>query len=209
MAPLPLKSLASALLTWATFVLAQSSNNGDGVRVWAAVAYVNHGDKTPWIGGEEEVLVPEGAQQLYRQGAAFRSRYLSLSSGGDFGNNSSGEAAPIKGISTDVLNNAHIDIISAQDEWVVAGALAFMQGLYPPVTGSVTDLPGGEDMGRNLAGDDTDLVDYPLEGYQYPMVQTRAWHDSESPRYETTSFPAWPWWLGWLTLRFITVSKAQ
>ena len=179
MAPRLLNSLASALIASAAVVSAQSSD--DGVRVWAAVAYINHGDKTPYMGSDEQVLVPEGAQQLWRQGAAFRARYLNQTSGGGSGNSFVEEVAPVHGISTEVLNNAQIDIVSAEDEWVVAGALAFMQGLYPPVTGSVKELPGGEDMARNLASNDTDLVDFPLDGYQYPILQTLSSHDSDSP----------------------------
>jgi hypothetical protein len=179
MGPFLRKSLASAIIASAAVVSAQSSD--DGVRVWAAVAYINHGDKTPSLGSDEEMLVPEGAQQLWRQGAAFRARYLNQTSGGDSGNSSVEEVAPIHGISTEALNNAQIDIAAAADEWVVAGALAFMQGLYPPMKGSVAELPGGEDMARNLAENDTDLVEYPLDGYQYPILRTLTAHDRDSP----------------------------
>lgn len=185
-----MKALAYALLASVLpAVTAQSGSDDDGIRVWAAVAYVNHGDKTPFYGRGDEVLVPEGAQQLWRQGVAFRARYLYQTSEG---HNSSLATAPIQGISTKSLDNAQIAINSGDEQWLIAGALAFMQGLYPPALRTATD-----EMGRNLASEDDDAVEFPLDGYQYPMLQTLSSLDKSSPGYEggpfSHSFPIWRW----------------
>lgn len=172
-----MKSLGYALLASALpSVTAQSSSDGEGIRVWAAVAYINYGDKTPYYGPDDEVLVPEGAQQLWRQGAAFRVRYLDQISEGS---NSSVASVPIQTISATALDNTQIDITSGDQQWAVAGALAFMQGLYPPVSNSVTD-----DMARNLANNDGDLVEFPLDGYQYPTLHALSSLDKDSPGYD-------------------------
>jgi hypothetical protein len=168
-----MKSLAYTLLASALpAITAQSTSEEAGIRVWAAVAFINHGDKTPYYSSSNEVLVPEGAQQLWRQGAAFRARYLNQTSG----STSSSVTAPIQGISTESLENIQVDVTSGDEQWIVAGALAFMQALYPPVTGSVTD-----DMARNLASNGSDLVEFPLDGYQYPLVQALSSLDKNSP----------------------------
>lgn len=179
-----MKSLTYVVLASALPVaLAQSSSSdAEGIEVWAAVAYINHGDKTPYYGpnfslGDEE-LVPEGAQQLWRQGTAFRARYIDEASGDG---NSSVAAAPIQGISNAALDNAQVGIASTDDQWAVAGALAFMQGLYPPTSGSVTG-----DMAHNLAGDGDGNIDFPLDGYQYPLLLTLSPHDKNSPGIQGT-----------------------
>lgn len=169
-----MKSLAYTLLASALpAIRAQSTSDEAGVRVWAAVAFINHGDKTPYYSSNDEVLVPEGAQQLWRQGAAFRARYLNKTSEGT---SSSVTAAPIQGISAESLENVQVDVTSGDEQWIVAGALAFMQALYPPVTGSVTN-----DMARNLASNGSDLIEFPLDGYQYPLVQALSSLDKNSP----------------------------
>ena len=63
-----------AALPLAHGVIAQSA--GTGEKVWAAVAFINHGERTPVIANLRTVLTPEGAQQMLRQGTAFRARYI-------------------------------------------------------------------------------------------------------------------------------------
>ncbi|KYK61751.1 hypothetical protein DCS_02894 [Drechmeria coniospora] len=147
--------ISSALLL---AVAAVSADDGDNVRVWAAVAYVNHGESTPLLGGLQTVLTPEGAQQMQRQGIAFRSRYLN-------------NGTQIQGINVVAIDNLQLNISSQTDDWVAASALAFMQGLYPPDVMALLAAGGGTDLGLNLvAGSNT--TDYPLLGYQYPRVRT-------------------------------------
>ncbi len=183
MKPLAHAFLASAL---AGAGVAQNSGSEDGIRVWAAVAYVNHGDKLPYNSMGDQILVPQGAQQLRRQGAAFRARYLNQTSGDD-GETISVTPAPIRGLSAAGIRGSQLDIAAAGDEWVVAGAQAFMQGLYPPILGSVTG-----DAARNLANETDSVVEYPLGGYQYPAIQAVSSLDKNSPGYEQWSFPFSP-----------------
>ena len=52
---------------------------------------------------------------------------------------------------------------------MVASALAFMQGLYPPVEGIFATNNGG--LGASVMANRS-LVQFPLNGYQYPSVLT-------------------------------------
>lgn len=172
-------TVAAALL--AASVTAQSGD--DNVKIWAAAAYINHGEKTPSLGTLQEVLTPEGAQQMWRQGRAFRARYLNATEDLSDAEIEVAGSSPIQGIEGKAINNEQVDITAGEDEWVVGGALAFFQGLYPPVTNSYNSLAGGEDLARNLSANGSDTIEFPLNGYQYPLLQTLSSLDSESPGY--------------------------
>lgn len=139
----------------------QATGEGN-TRVWAAVAYIYNGETSP---GPQTILTPEGAQQLRRQGAAFRSRYL-------LGSNSSGtDSAQIQEIAKDAIDNRQLRILSRTESWIASGAVAFMQGLYPPQSDAYIDMTGSSDLKNNFpAGSNS--TEYPLNGYQYPLVQT-------------------------------------
>ncbi|KND94197.1 Heterokaryon incompatibility protein 6, OR allele, partial [Tolypocladium ophioglossoides CBS 100239] len=180
MAPLRLvAALAAAVLVADVSAQAGDDSNGN-IKVWATVAYINSGERTPVIGGLQTVLTPEGAQQLWRQGSAFRSRYLTGSSG----SNSSSEAnstgvASIQNMAKDAIDNRQLTVLSLADEWVAAGALAFMQGLYPAKTDAFVDGAGGKDLSHDYA-DGGNVTEYPLNGYQYPKIQTLTTQDNAS-----------------------------
>lgn len=117
---------------------------------------------------------------MLNQGTAFRARYLS---GGvnstewkDF------ERAYIQHMNMDVIDNSDMDIISQADEWFTAGALAFMQGLYPPVTEAWDDASGFRDIAQNFLESENDTA-YPLQGYQYPNINTWGIADPQSTVY--------------------------
>ncbi|KAK1999725.1 phosphoglycerate mutase-like protein [Colletotrichum falcatum] len=164
--------LASALLSTAS---AQSSNPS----VWASVAMVMHGERTPLRSELQNALTPQGAQQLYAQGNAFRSRYLT--SGKLMMNASEGRITsrfPIQGMARNVLEQDQLAILSAPDSHIVAGANAFMQGLYPPITNAFAADTGGTNISYStLTGNYTQ---YPLDGYQYPMIETLGFSDDRS-----------------------------
>lgn len=182
MVRLGLVTLAPALLATAS-VSTRPSDDDDDVRVWAAVAYITHGEKTPSLGHLQEMLTPEGAQQMWRQGRAFRARYINATEHlGDSEREVTGKA-PIRGIDANVIDNTLVDVVAAEDEWVVGSALAFLQGLYPPITNSYNKLGGGDDLARRLDGSASETIEFPLSGYQYPNLQTLSSCDSESPRY--------------------------
>ncbi|RCI16384.1 hypothetical protein L249_3224 [Ophiocordyceps polyrhachis-furcata BCC 54312] len=127
--------------------------------VWAAAAYITHGETSPLLAGSQHVLTPDGAQQMWRQGSAFRRRYLSASNG-----------TSLRNMPVDTIDNRQLAVASRNKAWVFGGALAFLQGLYPPHTTG---------LGRNYAAGNA-AVEYPLSGYQYPLVQTLSSQDPSS-----------------------------
>ncbi|PTD11223.1 hypothetical protein FCULG_00004288 [Fusarium culmorum] len=158
-----------------THAVAAQSN-----KVWAAVAFINHGETTPAT--LRTVLTPEGAQQLWRQGTAFRARYIP-----DGVNNSDYEniqTAYFQDLKPDVIDNDDLEIMSQPDEWVSGSALAFMQGFYPPAPNAFDNSTGGEAIAVNLASSDN-KTEYPLDGYQYPKIQVPGISD---PEYASLAF---------------------
>lgn len=158
-----------------THAVAAQSN-----KVWAAVAFINHGETTPAT--LRTVLTPEGAQQLWRQGTAFRARYIP-----DGVNNSDYEniqTAYFQDLKPDVIDNDDLEIMSQPDEWVSGSALAFMQGFYPPAPNAFDNSTGGETIAVNLASSDN-KTEYPLDGYQYPKIQVPGISDPEYASYAT------------------------
>jgi hypothetical protein len=89
----------------------------------SSVIFTTYGDRTPFILPIEPILTPLGASQLYNVGSAFRNRYISSENGTNV------DSTGIMGISPYVLDNSQIAILSTQDQYVVASASAFMQGL--------------------------------------------------------------------------------
>ncbi|KAK2025629.1 phosphoglycerate mutase-like protein [Colletotrichum zoysiae] len=164
--------IASALLPATS---AQSSNPS----VWASVAMIMHGERTPLRSELQNVLTPQGAQQLYAQGDAFRLRYLTSEK--LLINSSVSRITsrfPIQGMARNVLEHEQLAILSAPDSHIVAGANAFMQGLYPPITMAFAADTGGPSISYStLTGNSTQ---YPLDGYQYPVIETLGSSDERS-----------------------------
>lgn len=172
--------LIRVLVLLASFIILSTGQMSDtDVKVWAAVAYINNGERTPLVGRLQTSLTPEGAQQLFRQGEAFRARYISS---GNSSNDSSADSAPIQGIETSAIDNSQVEVVSQTDEWVVAGAMAFLQALYPPVIGNFSSQSGGSDMAHNLVNG-SDSAQFPMSGYQYPKIETLSKYDSRSTRF--------------------------
>ncbi|KAK7429581.1 hypothetical protein QQZ08_003961 [Neonectria magnoliae] len=155
-------SLAFAL---AAGVRAQSSNE----RIWAVVAFINHGETTPLMSASDTVLTPEGAQQMLRQGTAFRARYLGNVSDSNYDGI---ETAYIQDMNNDLIDNTVLDLTSRTDQYVSGGAMAFMQGLYPPSSDAFENDADLIEMARDYSQGGDNLTDYPLDGYQYPNIRT-------------------------------------
>ncbi|CAJ0552824.1 Ff.00g009020.m01.CDS01 [Fusarium sp. VM40] len=154
-----------------------AQSTGQGEKVWAAVAFINHGERTPMAANLRTVLTPEGAQQMMRQGTAFRARYIK-----DGVNNSAYDGiqtAYLQNLKPDMIDNDDLDLISQTDEWVSGGAMAFLQGLYPPSINSFDSSIGGDEIAMNLVDGDN-KTEYPLNGYQYPNIRTPSYFDPES-----------------------------
>ncbi|KAI1084621.1 phosphoglycerate mutase-like protein [Whalleya microplaca] len=167
------RSLKAALgLLLASETLAQSTTE----TVWSSFAFVLHGERTPLQGKLDPSLTPLGAQQLYSQGQLFRARYLSNSSLSDE-DNSLTTNSPITGIEQQALDNTQLSIFSTTDDFVTGSALAFIQGLYPPVTRSFAYSNGGVNASTLANGTQ---IEFPLDGYQYPNIQTLSATDPNS-----------------------------
>ncbi|CEI65367.1 hypothetical protein FVEN_g6210 [Fusarium venenatum] len=171
-----------AVLPLTSTVSAQSN------KIWAAVVFINHGEITPET-QLRTVLTPEGAQQLWRQGTAFRARYIP--NGVNDSDYENIQTAYLQDLKPDVIDNQELEIISQADEWVSGSALAFMQGFYPPAPNAFDDSIGGEKIAVNLESSDN-KTEYPLGGYQYPNVRIPSLHDPEYISVQGTSrCPAW------------------
>lgn len=142
--------------------------------VWSAFAFVLHGESVPLGKGS---LTPLGAQQMLSQGAALRDRWLTNMTTPSSDLITISGNAPIAGIETVGIDNSQLGIYSTLDDAVTGGALAFMQGLYPPASQTFSSVNGGVTASR-LA--DNTLVDFPLNGYMYPNIQTSSVSDPDS-----------------------------
>lgn len=156
-------------------VWAQSSNGSDSGKVWAVVAFINSGERTPVI-SDRWMLTPEGAQQMRRQGRAFRARYLANVTDPDYDGI---EVARLQDMSADEIDNTVLDLTSQSEESVTAGAMAFFQGLYPP---SPNAFGTDGDIARDYS-EGGNITDYPLNGYQYPNIRTLSILDPLSTAY--------------------------
>lgn len=175
----PVLSMLLSFLLLCHGVSAQPQPSANlNAKVWAVVAYINHGEKTPTFGGLDNILTPTGARQMWRQGSAFRHRYLGSRNSTAF-SNSTTENTQIQGIATDAINNDQLTVFSQTDEWVSGGAMAFLQGLYPPSPNTFNNLAGGQQVAQDLLVS-PELTDYPLGGYQYPNIETLSMTDSSS-----------------------------
>ncbi|KAK3315226.1 histidine phosphatase superfamily [Apodospora peruviana] len=164
---------AVALLALAGTGSAQSSSE----HIWASVGWILHGERTPYFGTDPPALTPLGAQQLYDQGQMFRSRYLEEGPVVVNGEVLDLERAPIVDIQPNAIDNTQLEVVSNTDSWIFNSALAFMQGLYPPISQAFNNNTGGMD-GAMLT--DGTLVNYPLDGYQYPNIKTSSLLDPDS-----------------------------
>jgi hypothetical protein len=142
----------------ALFVLSATALAAEQV-VWSAVTYTYHGEKTPDLFAGPYDLTPVGATQLYEVGQLYRERYITGAA-----NSSLTNASPIYGLNTYAIDNSQLQIMATDDPWISASAMAFMQALYPPQNATVPNL---ESMLANSS-----LAEYPLNGYQYPNIET-------------------------------------
>jgi hypothetical protein len=88
----------------------------------------------------------------------------------------SAENTGIPGIASLQLQYDQMTILSTDDQYVFGSALAFMQGLYPPleISSNYTYIPG-----LSTIQNGTNQV-APLNGYQYPNINTFSSNDLNS-----------------------------
>jgi hypothetical protein len=150
--------LLTALLALSAAVAAQEESN---VQItWAAVVFAHYGEKIPDATAGPYELTPYGANQMYNAGQIIQGRYI-----WPLPNETEGITSyyRINGLSSTEIDNSQMYILSTDDEFVSASALAFMQALYPPVS---------LELDPDAIMSDSSLKQYPLGGYQYPNVQT-------------------------------------
>ncbi|KAK9773432.1 putative Histidine phosphatase superfamily [Seiridium cardinale] len=170
MAPSGTKTILTLLLTCGASVQAAET-------VWTAFAYVLNGERTPLLAGTSAgSLTSVGANQMLSQGSLLRTRWLDNTTlSGDSSNITTN--APIVGIQKTAIDNSQLSIYSSRDQYVTAGALAFMQGLYPPRTQAFAPGNGGLDAAVLANGS---LVEFPFDGYMYPNIRTVSLSEPES-----------------------------
>ncbi|CZR52153.1 uncharacterized protein PAC_02030 [Phialocephala subalpina] len=145
----------TALLSLSATTLAQTTQV-----TWAAVAFTYHGEKIPDLHSSPYYLTPYGANQLLNAGQVVRERYISPPTNGSLQTSS----AVVNGIETVAIDNSQLYILAPDDTPTSQSAIAFMQGLYPQRTGVTFDQ-------QDTMADGV-LVQYPLDGYQYPAIAT-------------------------------------
>ncbi|KAK8026256.1 hypothetical protein PG990_004079 [Apiospora arundinis] len=173
MAPKGIRTLAAVLL-----VLGLEGAEAEQI-VWSSFAYVLHGERTPLSTSSlKSSLTTYGAQQIYSQGQVFRDRYLTnTSSTGSTSDGNITNSFPIVNLSPRALDNSQLEIVTNTDTYNVASAMAFMQGLYPPASRAFVEKDGGEGASTLSNGS---LVNFPLDGYQYPNIQATSILDQKS-----------------------------
>ncbi len=165
--------VSSRSLVLALIVATTAPASAADITVWSAIAFINNGERTPLVGPTSPELTPLGAQQLYAQGATFRARYVR----DGLGNDSVAARLPVHGIEPNALDTSQITVLSTDDSFVAIGAQAFLQGLYPPQLGQFAYDNGGRSAALLANGA---LVNYPLDGYQYALIETASLQDPAS-----------------------------
>lgn len=147
-------------------ITAEASAQSLSRQVLSTFIFTTYGDRTPLaIENTTPQLTPLGAQQMYNAGATFRSHYVSpLNLDGEDGDDL---YSAIRGISQYHLDPDQITVLSRDEQYISAGAMAFMQGLYPGLEqlNNYTFI-----VGQSGLADGTNVVS-PLQGYQYPRMQ--------------------------------------
>ncbi|KAK0634653.1 histidine phosphatase superfamily [Bombardia bombarda] len=170
-----------ALLSAAVLGLALAAAPTEAVQstsehIWSSSVWLLHGETTP-IHGRNPSLTPIGAQQMLSQGALFRDRYLDWTENLGVDYDDDDVSAPIVGIGRIAIENSQLDIASSTDSFTFGSALAFLQGLYPPRTQAFAESAGGMEAATLANGT---MLNYPLDGYQYPNIKSASLLDQES-----------------------------
>ncbi|KAK0626930.1 histidine phosphatase superfamily [Immersiella caudata] len=164
---------AAVLALLAASSSAQTTNAPSNEHVWSSVAWVLHGERTPlWGPTVSPALTPLGAQQMFAQGSLLRDRYLR-----EDPEEKDATFAPIEGIERNAIDNTQLSILTNADQHMVTSVQAFLQGLYPPILQAFSENSGGIEAARFANGS---IVNYPLQGYQYPAFRTASVLDFES-----------------------------
>ena len=160
------KCLVALMAIAASRVKAQTVLRSEVVSTFMFTMY---GDNTPWALGAP-ALTSLGAQQLYGAGSNMRARYVTGES------DAADIFSTIRNISPYQLSNDEITILSSDSQYISASAQAFMQGLYPPLEGVFNSTYVS---GQSMLANGTNVI-APLNGMQYPNIQTLSSYDLNS-----------------------------
>lgn len=121
-------AVAATILLTPQSSYAQDTSDEHKYTVWSSVLFSRTGERTPELLGDlPTTLTSLGAQQMYNAGSFFRERYIST-----FGSTNGIDSAPIQGMSSNELDGDQLYVMALDQQYNVASAMAFMQGLYPP-----------------------------------------------------------------------------
>lgn len=109
--------------------------------VWSSVVFTRTGERTPEVLGYiPTTLTSVGADQAVSAGLFFRNRYI-LSQYRNVTGGTSGlveQGGPIHGLATNFYSPIQLFATSLEQQYNLATAQAFLQGLYPPVSPNTT-----------------------------------------------------------------------
>ncbi|PYH44508.1 uncharacterized protein BP01DRAFT_416442 [Aspergillus saccharolyticus JOP 1030-1] len=161
-----LLALAAAVLQTTAPVSAESLKE----QVWAVFAYTLHGDSVPAALPRESVVTPYGASELYAAGSAFRDRYVAIHS------TDVSPSTRIERISSYVLADEDIKVLTTTDASVIGSAQAFMQGLYP----ALNETYDAQFFDPIFLMSNGSVTTGPLGGYQYARIVSASLDDPQS-----------------------------
>jgi hypothetical protein len=156
--------------TLALAVLTATATAQDVLRrqVVSTFIYTTYGDRTPLAWDQSPVLTPLGAQQMYNAGQFFRQHYITAVS-----ESTDDLYGTIRRMSPYQIPASQITALSRDEQYISAGASAFIQGLYPPLedNSNYTFIAG-----QSALANGTNVI-APLAGYQYPRLQSPSEND--------------------------------
>lgn len=135
-------------------------------RVWSVFAYTLSGETTPSVLVQHRrpaALSMYGANQLAAAGSIFGDRYVTSTA-----TDNRDSKYAIQYIPPEILDSGYVAVFTTTEQYDIASAQAFMQGLYPPVNDGNETLANGSS------------YNYPLDGYQYSRIVTLGESDPES-----------------------------
>ncbi|KAI9748945.1 MAG: hypothetical protein M1815_002852 [Lichina confinis] len=162
--------VAVAAGLWALLMNARGTS---AVRIHASVVFAHYGERTPPLLPDMTELTPLGAQQMFSAGAFFRSRYITSRPAAE---DNATASRPIWGLRTHRISDHQVHVGVAGAGPTAGSALAFMQGLYPPLDNSSKGVVLSS---QSLLANGSNVVG-PLGGYQYPRMNSPSILDPDS-----------------------------
>jgi hypothetical protein len=84
---------------------------------------------------------------------------------------------PILGLSETTYSELNLEIEAVDAQWAVASVMSFMQAFYPP---HLLSPSSGDVVDQDFIMANGTYDNYPMGGYQYPMIEVRSQYDPDS-----------------------------